>query len=119
MASDAQRGREQRRHRLLHERPPGAREQLGGRGRRQLLARPARGGAGRRVQVGPRDSLGPAHEQIGEVDPRDFFSHVVLGQHAPADHDADALGHALPVVRDQRGVRDRQPQWISKDRGHR
>ena len=114
----AQRGRQQRRHRLGRQRAPAAREQLRRGGRRQLLGGPAGEHAGGALEIRARETLGAAGDQVGQIDPRDLVAHVLLRQDAPADHHADALGHQLPVARDEAGVRDRQAEGPAKDRRH-
>ena len=94
-------------------------DELGGSLRRELARRPTGDRSHHGLHVPRLDARRSPGEQAGHVHLRDLAGDVLGGQHAVAHHRAHARGHELPVRRDQRGVRDGQPERAAEQRGHR
>ena len=110
---------DERRERHLREHAAHAAEQLAGRAGADLGHKPARDRRRERVDVRARDARGARGEQRGQIEPSDFFRDIGLREDAIAHHRAHAPGQELPVPRNERGVRDRQPERMSKQRRDR
>src|SRR5436189_73268 len=93
--------------------------EVAGRPRRELAGDPPSEGEREPLEILARHALGAAREQPREVHPLDLLRHVLAREDAAAHHRADARRHQLPVGRDQGRVRDRQPEWVTEDRGDR